>query len=266
MKWPTGAPVISGRADPREHVVELARLAADRAVRVDDALRVAGGAGGEADERGRVGVDRRSGSASGSASSRSANGVARGGQRRRPACRRPPASGGPGRSASSVVVDGEVVGVAEAVGGDDDGRLGGLEDVVDLLGAVEVHDRHDDGAEVGGGPERDAGLDPVRQLEHDDVAGPDAAGAAATRPGAGPPGRRRRTCRPRAHLRPHVELDVRRSCARPVGHHLPERGVGPPALGQVALGQVAGTARSPQRSRHPSPASATERSRLIRGD
>ena len=107
------------RAARREHVVELAGLEADRAVRVDDALRVAGGARGEADERRRVGVD---GDGRGERARRraaSANGGGRGAGARRPGCRRRPATAAPGRSASSVVVHREVVGVAEAVGGDD---------------------------------------------------------------------------------------------------------------------------------------------------
>ena len=239
MKWPTGAPVICGGPPVREHVVELAGLAADRAVRVDHALRVLGGARGEADERRRVGVD------GGGPGDRV--GVE---QRRRTAWPRPGSVAGgrvaddePARdrvgAASSVVPHRQVVGVAEAVGGDDDGGLGGAEDVVDLLGAVEVHDRHDDGAEVGGGPERDAGLDPVR-----------AAGGRRRRP-ARRPGRRSV-----AGERPGGPVDVgegagpraapssargtrrRPSLAEAVGDHRAEGAVVPPALGPVALRQV----------------------------
>ena len=82
-------------------------------------------------------------------------------------------------------IDRQVVGVAEVVGRDDDRGARGAEDVPDLLGAVEVHDRHHHRAEVGGGPERDAGLHPVGQLDHDDVAGTDAAFAEGAGEGAG---------------------------------------------------------------------------------
>ena len=53
------------------------------------------------------------------------------------------------RSGEQLVVHDEVVGVAEPVGGDDDVGLDRPEDVVDLLGAVEVDDRDDDRAQVG---------------------------------------------------------------------------------------------------------------------
>ena len=114
-----------------------------------------------ADQRGRVGVDRRRARRSARASSSVGERRGAGGERRR----RGVADDQPARARAlgeQLLVHREVVGEAEAVGGDDDRRVGGAEDVVDLLGAVEVHDRHDDGAEVGGGPEGDAGLDPVR--------------------------------------------------------------------------------------------------------
>ena len=130
-----------------------------------------------------------------------------------------------------------MVEVAEAVGGDDDVGLGGPEDVLDLLGAVEVHDRHDHGAEVGGGPERDAGLDPVRELEHDEVAGPTprARSSAASERAA-----RSTSAKVPDHGRTFDRTwNARGPCPRPVGDHRPEGGVGPPALGPVALGEVA---------------------------
>ncbi len=60
--------------------------------------------------------------------------------------------------------------MTEAIGGDDQIGRGHPEDVLDLFGPVGVDDRHHDGAQVGGGPEGDAGLDPVGQLHHHDVA------------------------------------------------------------------------------------------------
>ena len=76
---------------------------------------------------------------------------------------------------------GEEVLVAEPVGGHERLHPGAPEDVADLLGAVEVHDRHDDRAEVRDRVERGRRLDPVRELERDRVAGPDAPGAQARR-------------------------------------------------------------------------------------
>ena len=79
MKCPTGAPVIGG-GPPVGMAAELAGLVADRAVRVDDALGVSRGAGGERDHaparRGRPAPGLRSASAS----STSSNGKAPGGQ------------------------------------------------------------------------------------------------------------------------------------------------------------------------------------------
>ena len=54
------------------------------------------------------------------------------------------------------------------------------DDVLELFGPVEVDDGHDDGPGVSGAPEGDRGLQPVRKLEHDDVARPDAVVAEPT--------------------------------------------------------------------------------------
>ena len=109
------------------------------------------------------------------------------------------------------------------------------EDVVDLLGPVEVDDGHDDGPEVGGGPEGDAGLDPVRQLEHDDVAGADAPGPQRAGERAGPPGRRRRRCRATAGPSSAPGTARRPSRPRPSATIVAEGGVGPPALGDGSV-------------------------------
>jgi hypothetical protein len=148
-----------GRASLREEVVELAGLAPDRAMGVDDALRVARRARREADHRRGVGVD------GGGPGDRFGVEHRRERQRHRGQrrSRRVPHHQ-PGRHrmiGQDALVDRQEVGVPEAVGSDHDRRPRGAHDVVDLLGAVEVHDRDDHRAEVGGGPEGDGGLDPV---------------------------------------------------------------------------------------------------------
>ena len=139
------------------------------------------------------------------------------------------------------LVGGEVVVVAEAVGGHDHRRRDGAEDVVDLLGPVEVHDRHDDRTEVGRRPERDAGLHPVRELEHDDVAGPDAVGAQRT-------GQRRAGRSTSANVPRHGRTFERTLKAMSPRRPRPRRPVAegvvvPPPLGAVARGEVLGTGR-----------------------
>ena len=59
--------------------------------------------------------------------------------------------------------------MAEAVGGDERLHVGLPQDVPDLLGAVEVHDGHDDGTEIGHAVERCGRFEPVRELERDGV-------------------------------------------------------------------------------------------------
>ena len=85
---------------------------------------------------------------------------------------------------------------AELLGGDEHLRPGRGQDVADLLAAVEVHDRHDHRAEECRRPERRGGLHPVRQLDGDHVARPDAARA---QPRGQPAG---------------LDLDVARTCRR----------------------------------------------------
>ena len=71
------------------------------------------------------------------------------------------------------------------------------QDVADFLRPVEVHDRHDDRAEVRDRVEGRRRLEPVRELERDRVAGSDAAGA---QPG-GDPARERVDVAERAAVR-----------------------------------------------------------------
>ncbi len=75
---------------------------------------------------------------------------------------------GTGSSGQQVGVGGQVVVVAEPVGGHHHVGRGDPQDVVDLLGPVEVHDGDDHRPEVGGRPEGDAGLHPVGQLDDHD--------------------------------------------------------------------------------------------------
>ena len=226
MKWPTGAPVMVG-GPPRGNmwsswrashvIVRCEWITPFGSLVVPEVNAISAGASGS------TGV----GAAIGSPSSRSANGGARG-RGATPAGVSPttqPAR--PGPIGEEALPHRQVVGEPEAVGGDDDGGVGGVEDVVDLLGAVEVHDRDDHRAEVGGRPERDAGLDPVGELEHDHVAGPDAVGGQAAGEATGRPGRRRRSCRTTAapstargtrsrRARPRPSADHRaRGCRRP---------------------------------------------------
>ena len=70
-----------------------------------------------------------------------------------------------------AVDDVEVVDVAVAIGGDVRARAALAEDEAHFLGAVDVHDRHEDVAAQREAVERDDGLAPVRQLERDDGAG-----------------------------------------------------------------------------------------------
>ena len=186
MAWPTGAPTrrpVAVRLVARQ----LAHLATQRPMSVHDTLGVRGGARGVPDDGRAVGID----------GHRAVH------RRRRRAARRRAA--GPGRrlgrprrrpllELGQAVPDRRQLGqeVALAVRGhDDEGARSALaQDEPDLLGSVEVHDRHDRHAEDGAGVERDGGLHPVRQLEGDDVARAEAVGAAGRRPRTGPRGTR----------------------------------------------------------------------------
>ena len=170
MKCPTGAPVIGG-GRRGGHGAELLRLERDRPMGVDHALGIAGGSGGEGDDRRSVRVDaHRTGHGVGVEQTVEGDRINR---RRRSRC----VHDGPRDvvSGQQLGVGRDVVAVAEPVWGDGERRLGHLDDVGDLLGAVEVHDRDDDGTGVRGSPERDRRLDPVGQLEQNDVSRTDAA-------------------------------------------------------------------------------------------
>ena len=75
---------------------------------------------------------------------------------------------------------GDVIKVPERVGRDECLHPRAGEDVSHFLRAIEVHDRHDDRAEVRDRVERRGGFGPVRQLERDRVTGAD---APSTKPG-----------------------------------------------------------------------------------
>ena len=79
-------------------------------------------------------------------------------------------AGSSGRSTSSAR---EEILAPEAVRGHQHPRAGLAQDVAQLLRAVEVDDRHQRRAEHGDAVEGLGGLGPVRELERDDVAGPD---------------------------------------------------------------------------------------------
>ena len=157
-----------GRAALREHVVELTGLAPDGPVRVHDTLRITRRPRCEPDDDRGVGVHRHR------AGHRLV--VEQRLERRRPRGQIRPGRvphhqpQRPGPLLQQFGVGGQVVAVPEAVGRHHDVRRGGPDDVADLLRTVEVDDRDHDGPEVRRGPERDARLHPVRQLDDDDVA------------------------------------------------------------------------------------------------
>ena len=157
------------------HRRELVDLGVDRAVRVHDSLRIRRRARRVRDERRRARVDggdlvdRLVGNEVGERE------IARVGGRALLADDRDPFEVGQrGAHAGEV---GEEVLMAEAIGGDERLHPRLAQDVADLLGAVEVHDRHHDRAEVRDRVEGRGRLEPVRELERDRVARLDPAGA-----------------------------------------------------------------------------------------
>ncbi len=132
---------------------------------------------------------------------------------------------------------GQVVALADARHDDEGPGPALAQDEADLLGPVEVDDRHQGDAEHGAGVEGDGRLDPVGQLEGDHVARARARGRAGRRPRAAPPRRPRRPCRGRVGRRPDAEAPAR-VLEEAVAQELPERAVVPGALGPVALGQL----------------------------
>ena len=113
-----------------------------------------------------------------------------------------------GAVAEQRLVGRQVVGLPEAGRGHDDVGLHDVEDVAHLLRPVEVHDRHDDRAELRGAPEGDRRLDPVRQLEHDDVARSDAPGLERRGERSGRPVDLAEGAAPRPDLRVDDELGI----------------------------------------------------------
>ena len=162
---------------------QLAGLEAERLMAVDDALRVAGRARGEGDQRraGRIGARRCRPSAR------------RRADRRR--CSRASSRPDQPTIGTSAHRSGWYFIRPNSLGGDEHLRPRGGQDVAEFLAAVEVHDRHDHRAEERRRPERRRRLHPVRQLERDDVAGPDAARAQSGGEPARLAVRRRRRCR-----------------------------------------------------------------------
>src|SRR4029450_5523877 len=147
MKWPTGAPVIVGgpavgnmRASWRvsQPIVrcEWTTPLGSRVVPEVNPMR-AGASGSTAD-----------GPATGSAPGRAGDGGGGvGGCGGGVSATRQPSGGRV--AAEDLVPHGEVLAVAEPVGGHDQVGLGGPHDVLDLLGPVEVDDRHHHRPEVG---------------------------------------------------------------------------------------------------------------------
>ncbi len=229
------------RAADGEHPVELTRLEAERVVGVHDALRVSGRAGGEADEcrfrRIDLGgsIDRPS-DRRGVEQVREAD---RGARQRRGGFVADDDPRGYLVTDHQLAVQREVVDVPEARGRHHRGGARHREDVVDLLRAVEVHDRHHHRTQVDRRPEGDAGLGPVRQLHHHHVAGADATGAQRRGEGSGGPVDVAERAGPWSHRGVHVEVDLGHG-PESVGHDLAERTPLPVTLGPVALGQLVG--------------------------
>jgi hypothetical protein len=157
------------------HRAELTDLEADGAVRVHDTLRIRSRARGVRDKGGGRRIDARG----------LVHGFAAGEAREGHQAGRDVVVGHDGDELELVEIGthrvevGEIVEMTEAVGGDEDARAGLAEDEADFLGPVEVHDRNGNRTEERRRPERRRRLDPVRQLERDEVAGTDTAGAQA---------------------------------------------------------------------------------------
>ena len=125
--------------------------------------------------------------------------------------------------------------MAELVGRHEDARARLAQDELDLLLAVEVHDRHRDGAEERDRPEQRAGLGPVGHLERDRLTGPDTRSEQT----AGDTTRPIRRLGERAPPRPDVGAerhDVVGSVGEPGGQDRSQRLVGPGPVGAVPLG------------------------------
>ena len=109
------------------------------------------------------------------------------------------------------------------------------QDVPDFLRPVEVHDRHNDRAEVRHRIERRRGFEPVRQLERNGISGTDAAGAQARREPAGERVDIAERAAERIAVGSHREGVIAR-IVQSGGEQLTETLVAPEALGDVAAG------------------------------
>ena len=215
----------------RGEVAQLAGLEPDGPVGVDDALGIPGRARGEGDQGRRGKVDRH-GSVNRLGIEQALKGYGTG---RELFCWCCPDDGPPGRPVTQqVLVGGEIVGVAELVGSDDELGLGDADDVLEFLGTVEVDDGHHDGAGVGGAPEGDRGLHPVRELEHDDVAGSDAVVAEPSSEASGGLIDVGDGAAPWPHRRMHDECSVAHG-VEALCDQITQTVLGPPALGEVPL-------------------------------
>ena len=246
MKWPTGAPVIGGGPPVGDMRAELAGLEADRAVRVDDALGVAGGARGEGDRSPARPGRRRAGARSSVA--RRAGGrtaTAPAGQRRSGRRRRQPQRRATRRRAARRRRRGSRCARSgrrsrRASGGD-------LEDVVDLL-------RRRRSARPARRPR------PAKAAPQNVIAASTQFGSWKTTTSPGPtpracsepanrraPGRPRRTSRAR-----DASTNAQRTSgfrpSQPGRDDRAEALVGPPALGAVALDEIGGHRSEPPMS------------------
>ena len=133
----------------------------------------------------------------------------------------------------------QVVELTEAVRGDDNVGLHRANDVVELLGPVEMHDGHDGCADIGGTPERDRSLHPVRQLEQHHVPRADPLGLQPPGKGSGLGVDISHRSAPGSGRRVHVE-GLGPLGGQAVGDHHAQRGVGPMAIRDVSLNQFGG--------------------------
>jgi hypothetical protein len=222
-----------GDATAGLHRAELADLETNGAVRVHDALWIRGRAGGVRDEGGRRWIDARG----------RVHGVAVGERREREHAGRDVVVRyyrdelKVGHFGVDRVDVGEVVEVAEAVGGDEDARAGLIQDEPDFLQPVEVHDRDGYRAQERRRPERGRRLDPVRQLERHQVTRPDTSGAQTPGDAAGEVGDVAECARVRTQPGSDFAGEVA-PLGQTGGQDLPERVVVPRAVGDVAAREL----------------------------
>ena len=205
----------------RIHRGQLPGFVTERIVTVQNTFGIAGGSGGEGDERDRGGVD-----------------LGDAGQRI--VVEKVFESAVDDAGDGYVRGDRRIVGEAAERGREDEHlRLDLAEDERDLLESVEVDDGDHGGAQERRRPERGCGLHPVGQLEGDHVAGAHTALCQAGRELPGHALHVGERAAPRPQARVDVELGVgggRQACVQEVADGL----VGPPPVGQVLLGEVCG--------------------------